>query len=236
VLSFCVMVGCSSPIHHDLDERAANDMVVALGQYGVLADKASGANGWTVLVPSAQRQEALAVLAGLGLPRIHVDAMPEESGGLVPSESEERTRRAGHLEARLSSTLSALDGVREAHVHVTLPIASERLGARAEGTPARASVVLVHRADQSPPSDEAVRAVLMGAVDDLSAESIAVVRSPLALPPPQPSPLSTWGPLAVGASSVPVLNKLAIGGSALVVVLSIVVMGLSIRLARKGDE
>ena len=227
--------GCSSPVHHDLDERAANDMVVALGQYGVLADKAPGGDGWTVRVPSAQRQEALSVLAGLGLPRVSVDAQPDAPSGLVPSESEERTRRAGHLEARLSSTLSALDGVREAHVHVTLPVAAERLGARAIGTPARASVVLLHRADQVPPSDDAVRAVLMGAVDDLHSENIAVVRSAVAVLAPRPTAMAAWGPLAVSVSSVAVLNRLAIAGSVLLGMLSLLVMGLSVRMLRRPE-
>lgn len=233
---FLVLSACHADVHHDLDERAANDVVVALGEYGVVAEKVRGGDGWTIRVRSTQQADALRVLAGLGLPRVVPPELPESGGGLVPSDNEERARRAAQAEQRLAATLSALDGVRDADVHVTLPVVRDRLGGRETVVEARASVVLVHRADQQPPGDDVVRAIATGAVEGLAPDQVAVIRSSVEVPPPRATALEAWGPFVVASSSRVLLQRIFVAGSLLLGLLACLLATQTVMYARRGGS
>lgn len=212
-----------------MDEASANEVVAALVARGVVADKAPGAEGsWDVAVPRTQRHTAVQILAGAGLPRANAGVSSgEERGGLVPSDDAERSRRQRTLERDLAATLVSLENVREARVHLTLPAPPLRPGSRgAEAGPARASVLLVVRAGDEAPSDAAVRALVIGAVDGLVADAISVVVAPVDVPPAPVSRLVELGPFAVAEESLTPLRTIvwAAGGFILALALSVLLL------------
>ena len=101
---FFLCASCTAPVHHDMTEASANEVISALTLRGFAADKAaSGSGSWDVVVPQTQRRAALQVLAGAGLPRAPLaESAPEREGGLVPSEGADRDRRRRALEREVS--------------------------------------------------------------------------------------------------------------------------------------
>lgn len=207
-----LLAGCSGVAHHDLEERTANEVVVVLAHHDVVARKRpTSDNRWDVVVPSTQLQRALAVLASRGLPRreADLDALLVEGGGLVPSAEDERARRLRALESDVEATFLAMDGIVDARVHAV--VADERRDQRGG-----ASVLLVYRTGASPPNDEAVRAIVSGAIDGVAADDVAIVRSETVVQQPDGLELVAVGPFAVASGSAGPLRGVLIGLAALV--------------------
>ena len=121
---FVLCASCTAPVHHDMTEASANEVVAALTLRGFAADKAaSGTGSWDVVVPQTQRRAAVQVLAGAGLLPARRSPSRRRSmrGRLVPSEDADRERRRRALEREVSATSVALPDVREARVHLTIP-------------------------------------------------------------------------------------------------------------------
>jgi type III secretion protein J len=229
------LAGCSETVHHAMDERASTEVVVTLDHYGIPAERVEAGEGlYDVRVPRSQRRDALNVLASLGLPRRADGPDPalSQSAGLVPSPDQERLRRLATTTAALESTLLAMDGVLDARVHAVAPVA-ERLGASVEAP--RASVVLVERANAQAPDDEAVRAIVVGAIEGLAPDAVSIVRSSVELPPPPPTELVQVGPWSVAAASEASLRSGVFGLASAVLVLAAFVVAFAVRSARRGD-
>lgn len=228
---------CRSELNHGLEERAANEIVVVLGANGIVADRVAGGGeaGWSVTVPRADYDRALSILTTAGLPRTRSpvrDAMTADSG-LVPSAGAERLRHAALLAASLEDTLLAMDGVLDARVHLVVPAAPESRLAQVAPEPPRASVMLVVRSLDARPTDDAVRALALGAVEGLSAENVAVVvsQSPVtAIPAPDYAYL---GPIRVAADSALTLRVVVFGLLAVCVGLAAALALVSLRLFRR---
>ena len=220
---FVVCASCTAPVHHDMTEASANEVVAALTLRGFAADKAaSGTGSWDVVVPRTQRRAAVQVLAGAGLPRAPLaESAPEREGGLVPSEDADRERRRRALEREVSATLAALPDVREARVHLTIPRPPDRLSRTATAPAgARASVLLVYRSGDEAPAEAAVRALVAGAVDGLDPASISVVTATVDVPPPPTSTVVSLGPLVVAEESLGLLRLIVWTGGGFILALA----------------
>src|SRR5690606_40351938 len=90
---------------------------------GINADKQVTKDGTIVRVPATEVGRALDTLSALGLPRERFDGMGEifRKEGLVSSPLEERVRYIYALSQELANTLTQVDGVLTARVHVVLP-------------------------------------------------------------------------------------------------------------------
>ncbi|MCB9506784.1 MAG: hypothetical protein H6698_02600 [Myxococcales bacterium] len=211
--------GCTEVVAHDLDERAANEVVVSLTVGGLAASKAVGeGETWSVVVPRTQAQRGLAVLAASGLPRPSVGpASVDEGGALVPSADEERARRLRRAESAVRETLLAFDATYDAHVHI-----SQTSPRRQGDTPeTQVAVVLLERTDAGSVPDDAIRAIVGGAIEGVDPAAVAIVRGPVALPAAgAPAALVAVGPLAVAAESAGLLRGLLGLASALLAITS----------------
>jgi len=101
-----------------------------------------------------------------------------EEAALVPTRSEEETRRASVISHALARSIASMPGIESAQVHVALPVAPA-FARTVTGKP-RASV-LVHAAQPRTRIDlVAIQTLVAGAVPDLdgSAVSIVVVAPP----------------------------------------------------------
>lgn len=113
-----------SVLYSNIAENDANEMMAVLLQEGVSCTKVTGAEGkWTLNVRATQFAQSVDTLRKLGYPRDSYVGMGEvfQKSGLVSSPTEERIRFMHALSQELSSTLSRIDGVVSARVHIVLP-------------------------------------------------------------------------------------------------------------------
>ncbi len=124
MLSLMLAACGGQEIYKGLTEREANDMVAVLKTSGIEASKAAGdKEGWGVEVASSQFSRAVEVLRVNGLPREQFDTLGTvfKKEGFTSSPLAERARLIYGLSQELSHTISEIDGVVQARVHLTMP-------------------------------------------------------------------------------------------------------------------
>jgi len=132
VLLVCLLAACSSKevLLRDLSERDANEIMGVLYMASIDADKAADPKGksFSVQVRDADAQRAIAALHAVGLPHQVRPSINEvfKSSGFAPTPFEERVRFAYGNAQELERTLSLMDGVLNARVHLVIPEAAKR--------------------------------------------------------------------------------------------------------------
>ncbi|KRC70300.1 Yop proteins translocation lipoprotein J precursor [compost metagenome] len=141
-----VLAACGSRVElfSAANESEANEVLSVLLDAGISAQKATTKTGVSVSVEGQQVARALDILRARGLPRERFDGMGQifRKEGLVSSPLEERARYIYALSQELTNTLSQMDGVLAARVHVVLP---ERGGVGETTTPSTAAVFIKHQ-------------------------------------------------------------------------------------------
>lgn len=201
LLVLAALGGCGrEEVLHGLDERQANQVLVALDDEGIGGEKRrdEGAEGrWRVEVPSADAARSHRLLAEreLARPEPAGFAAVFGKGSVVPTPAEDRARILQALTGELSRSLEAVDGVQEARVHVALPPDEPLRG----GSPAapRGSVLARARTGARARVEAQVagiQALVAGAVPGLEPAQVAVVVTespPAARPSPERRSLRT---------------------------------------------
>jgi type III secretion protein J len=221
------VAGCSADVYHGLSERQANELVVALEESGIAADKSpdpAEEASWVVSVARGERVRAWQLLESKGLPRPKTGGFDAfyPSGGLIPTSGEERIILQYATAEELRKTLLKIESVVDAQVNLVLP---EKPRIRLEHTkvePPRASVLVVRgRGDASGQlTAEEVRRLVAGGVEGLSAERVEVVLKQATVDEAslgEPD-LTTVGPVSVAPESRGMLRAV-IGGMGATIVL-----------------
>jgi type III secretion protein J len=212
-LAFVLCAGCAVPVAAGLDEGQANRVVVALDKAGVGGDKEvdpASEGRFRVMVEKDDAPRAIAALREEELPSPQVpgllDAMGK--GSLVPSQLAEHAQFVAGLSGELERTLSAIDGVLGARVHLSLPDKDPfREGPRPKAT---ASVLLKHRGATPPIDAHEVKRLVAGAAPSLAPDDVAVVMVPRpAMAASNDRTLSRLGPITATRGSVGVLRIVA---------------------------
>lgn len=141
-----LIAGCDVSLYAGLAEKEANEMVAILMRSGIPANKEIvGRDGLaTIMVDESDFAEAVTVLEQQGYPKQQFAGMGEvfKKDGLISSPTEERARFIFALSQELSNTISQVDGVLSARVHVVVPENDSPLD---QLKPSSASVFIKHR-------------------------------------------------------------------------------------------
>lgn len=209
--------GCArEELLHGLDERQANEVLVALDEGGVAAWKAreDGADErWRVDVDRGDGARAQRLLAARELPRARPPGVAEVfgKGSMVPTPTEEHALLLHALAGELARSVEAVDGVVAARVHVGLrepdPLRP------ADGRSPRASVLVKCRASACPgvrALEPGLRALIAGAVDGLEPSAVALVIAEAPESPPRAAPPSHRAALLVAIAAAAALAAAAL--------------------------
>ena len=176
LLLLAALTACGSRVtlYAAATEGEANELLSALLDSGIQADKSATKEGVAVSVDGDQVARALDILRARGLPRERFDGMGQifRKEGLVSSPLEERARYLYALSQELANTLSQMDGVITARVHVVLP---ERGGVGEAATPSTAAVFIKHRPGYTLDAlQPQIRQLVTHAISGLSEDRVSI--------------------------------------------------------------
>jgi type III secretion protein J len=175
--------GCSRiDLYTNLQEQQANEVAAVLIAAQIDADKQLSENKlWSVRIDKPDLPRAMDVLDTSGYPHKTTPTMAEvfKKDGFISSPLEERARFISATAQELSQTISRMNGVVDARVHLAMP---ERDPLTDTIVPASASVFVKY--GQNIKFDENgglvnVKALVRDAVEGLAPERITVVAVPV---------------------------------------------------------
>jgi len=180
LLAALLLSACEAELYSNLDQRQANEMVATLQQHGIPAQRTAVKGGqYTVVVDKARFAESITILKDAGLPKEEFQTMGQvfKKDGLVSSPTQERAQMIFALSQELSRTVSEIDGVLSARVHLVLP---ENDMLRQQLVPSSASVFIRHRSD-APVGNlvPQVKMLVANGVAGLSYDKVSVVLVPV---------------------------------------------------------
>lgn len=170
-LTVLLLAGCShETLYAHLDEQQANEVIGALLQDGIDADKqpSEHGDGWEVLVDKRDLPRATALLTAQGLPQQKLTTLCDvfKEQGFVSSPIEDKARYRCALDQDIANTLRKLDGVIDASVQVAIPDKDPLAQSQQS---ASASVVIVALPNSLVLQRETdVKAIVKDAVDGLT--------------------------------------------------------------------
>jgi type III secretion protein J len=176
-----LLTACGSKIEllAEVSESEANDVLAVLLNAGIDASKKPGKEGMVSLdVNQSDVAKAIDVMRAEGLPRERFVKMGEvfRKEGMISSPLEERVRYIWALSQELSATVSQVDGVIKARVHVVLP---ERGSGGDPTLPSSAAVFIKHKAGYNLEDVQAqIKRLISNSIPGLSAEKVSVVLLP----------------------------------------------------------
>jgi len=236
LLSFVVIAGCTVPVAGGLDEPQANRVVVALDRAGIGGEKEpdpTTEGRFRVVVGRDDAPRAIAALRDEDLPAPAMPGLLDSMGKaqLVPSQLAEHAQLTAGLAGELERTLSSIEGVLSARVHLSL-VKSEPFseGPRPKAT---GSVLLRHRGSTPPIEAHEVKRLVAGAAPGLSTDDVAVVM--VSRPAPAHSAdraLSHLGPVAATRGSITLLRVVGVAAVLVDLLLVGTVLWLWSRLRR----
>jgi type III secretion protein J len=171
-----VLTGCAKiSLYSQLSEQQANEIIALLLGAQIDADKELAEDKtWIVNVSKSNLPRAVDLLRGYGYPHEQYQSFGEvfKKDSFVSSPLEERARFLFALSQELSRTVSQIDGVIIARVHVAVP---ERDPLSDQVRPSSASVFIKHRTDaQMQNHVAAIKALVVNSIEGLPYDNVTV--------------------------------------------------------------
>lgn len=182
-----LLAGCKAQLYTGLNEREGNDMLAMLLSSGISATKELNKDREvTLFVPTSDVARAIQLLRSNGYPGDNFssvnDIFPKD--GLISSPTEERARYTYSMSQELSSTLSMIDGVITARVHVVLP--QEANGIQENPFPSSAAVFIKYSSDLILSGFiPKVKTLVSNSIEGLSLDKITVTLFPASISAPE---------------------------------------------------
>jgi type III secretion protein J len=192
VLFAAALASCGGSVEllSNLGENEANEVIAVLSEAKIHVDKVMGKdNVVNLTVDPSDVARAISVLNAEGLPRERRATMGDvfRKEGLISSPLEERARYLWALSQELSETISQIDGVMRARVHVVLP---ERSTGGEPPLPSSAGVFVKHRPNVNlEDSVPQIKRLVASSIPGLTVDKVTVVLVS-AGPPTEPRALA----------------------------------------------
>ena len=169
------LAGCEVELYSGLAERDGNDMLALLAANGIVAGKVSGKDQVVTLsVDQADVATAIDILNRNGYPRDSFVSLGDifKKEGLISSPFEERVRYTYGLSQGISETLTRIDGVIAARVHISIP--QQKAYGKNDQTPS-ASVFVKYRIGSGVDQDIGkIKLLVQNSVQSLGYDKISV--------------------------------------------------------------
>ncbi len=190
LMTLLSLAGCKQVLYSQLSEQEANEILSVLALAGVDVEKAVNEKHWAIEVAGHDIPIAMQVLAREGLPRSRFTSLGDmfKREGIVSTPTEERVRFIHGVSQELSRTLTMIDGVLAARVHIVLP-QNDPLADRVK--PSSASVFIRHRAEADMQSSlTAIKSLVVRSIEGLTHDNVYVslfaanraIATPVAVP------------------------------------------------------
>lgn len=222
VLIVLVLGGCQEELYTGLTEREANEMLALLMRYGIDASKTTDKDGVTLTVEETRLVDAVNLLRTNGFPREAFVTIGDvfQKQGLVSSPAEDRIRLVYALSQEMNETLSQIDGVLSARVHLVMPTTNPN------GTVTSSSSAAVFLRYQDTYDIQQlvsqIKTLVANSIEDLAYDRVSVALFPVEVEvPPDPDPAPEYIQLLefdVSPASYEAL-RLTLAGLGLLVVL-----------------
>lgn len=216
-----LVCACSKQeLYSNLSERQANEMIAVLRTANIDADKDVKEGQYSISTASGDFANAIRTLSSQGYPRETYDTMGKvfKREGFVSSPLEERARLLHAMSQEISNTLTNIDGVITARVHLNIP---EKSPLADKPLPASAAVFIKFRPDRDLSGQVTkIKALVVNSIEGLAYDNVTVALFPAeAMPAEAPKPQAMSGithapggtPLLAGAAA----GILALGGGGL---------------------
>lgn len=212
-LTCLFLSGCQEDLYTKLSENEANKILAILLQKGISASRTFAKDGTvTVRVEESSFATAVDILNSAGMPKTKFLTMGDvfADNKLISSPTEERARYVFALSQELSKTLSEIDGVISARVHIVLP---KNDPLRQEDKPSSASVFIKFEPDASVKELlPQIKSLVSNSVEGLAYDKVSVVfvpaeksRTPeaMAVSGENPAPATSAGIISFSAGEIP---------------------------------
>lgn len=221
-------VGCSVNLLQNLSEAEANEIIAVLHKHGIQGEKKRAhtfsRSSFAVSVHRDDEVEGWRIVRQANLPRPAHAGIQElfAKPSLIPSATEQRALLNQALSGDIAQTLQSVEGVLEARVHLALTERDPLTPPDIPDAKPKASVLL-RLSKKIPLPEGKIKALVAGAVKDLSPEAVSVVSvmdhmQHQATDEKQDS-LQKIGPFLVGSSSQRLFLVTLMGGLLMVIIL-----------------
>jgi len=170
---------CKVELYSNLQEREINEMLSILIRNGISCEKVPGEEmTWNLFTQEEEIARAVEVLSKNGYPKDKFQTMGKifKKEGLISSPLEERIRFIYALSQEVSATISKIDGVLAARVHIVLPEndpLSDKL------VPSSASVFIKHQPNSNIESSVLkIKELVVNSIEGLEYKKVSVALFP----------------------------------------------------------
>lgn len=180
LITTILLTGCRVELYSGLSENDVNSMLAILMRNDIDAEKISNKKekNYTLMVEESSIPDAVELLQDSGYPNEKSIAIGDlfKKEGLVSSPLEERVRYIYALSQSVQETLSQIDGVIVARVHIVIP---ENDPFEKSKKPSAASVFIKYRPESNLVDIKSqIKRIVENSIEGLSYEQVSVVMLP----------------------------------------------------------
>lgn len=182
LLLMLALAACKIELYASVTEQEANEILALLLSHGIECAKTPGKEGMVgIQVEESKIAQAVQLLRASGLPRERFARMGEvfKKEGLISSPLEEQVRYVYALSQEIADTISQIDGVISARVHVVLP---ERGSVGTQSLVPSSAAVFIKYRDSYPiePVVPQIRRLVANSIPSLDYNKVSAVLVPSA--------------------------------------------------------
>ena len=175
--------GCQMELYSNLSENDVNNMLSIMLSNGIDSEKVKDkkSKAYALMIDKSKIPKAIGLLKEHGYPREKVTGVQElfKKEGLVSSPMEERVRYIYALSQSVQETLSQIDGVLTARVHIVMP---ENNPFADTIKPSSASVFIKYNPSSNIKNIKSkIKLIVEKSIEGLSYEKVSVVMLPAQL-------------------------------------------------------